>query len=167
MSVSSPTIRLGHRRFRVDLPHLAFATGITGWAAWFGIDAWQASAEVENLILIAPASFAALVLYLIVAACCFRPADAAAPVRQSRHDGASGGKIAGTMAMLAAFAVAGPLIGFDVAIFVYLLAMLLFLGERRLTVLALLPALLALIVVFGFGTLLDAPLPMLLFGDGS
>lgn len=167
MAVSSPTIRIGPRRFRVDLPHLAFATGIAAWAAWYGRDAWLASAEVENLILIVPAAIAAIILYLFVAAGCFRPAETETPVRQSRHGGASGGKIAGTMAMLTAFAVAGPLIGFDVAVFVYLLAMLLFLGERRILVLTLVPVAFTLVVVFGFGTLLDTPLPMLLFGDGS
>ena len=164
---SSPTIRLGRRRYRVDLPHLAFATAIAAWAAWYGHDAWLASRDVENLILIVPATIAAIILYVFVATECLRRLATDAPVQPVRHDVASGGKIAGTMAMLGAFAVAGPLIGFDVSVFVYLLAMLLFLGERRIFVLVSVPALFTLVVVYGFGTLLDTPMPMLLFGDGS
>ena len=60
-----------------------------------------------------------------------------------------------------------PQIGFDIASYLYVLAMLLFLGERRIIVLLLLPAAFAAVVIFGFGTLLDTPLPLLLIGDGS
>lgn len=72
------------------------------------------------------------------------------------------------MALLAAYAAGGPLIGFDVATFAYLLAMLLFLGERRIVVLVLVPGLFCAIAIYCFGTLLATPLPLLFFsGDGS
>ncbi len=151
------------RHISVDWPHLAFATAISGWAAWYCRDAWLANADAENLILIVPVSAAALVLYGVVALGCIRRTAEAVP----RPPVAAFGRILGTMAMLAGFAVAGPLIGFDVVSFVYLLAMLLFLGERRWAVLLLVPVIFAAIVVWGFGTLLDTPLPLLLFGDGS
>ena len=161
------------------MPHLAFATAIAGWCAWFCFDAWHAQRDVENLILIVPASCAALLLYAVVAAGCLREIAApdlaasdfaasnrAAAARPPLEDGL-GGKIMGTMAMLAAYAVAGPMIGFDVASFAYLLAMLLFLGERRIIVLLLVPALFCVIVIYCFGTLLATPLPVLVFGGDA
>src|SRR5580693_1154679 len=109
------------RKIAVDWPHLVFVTGIAGWCVWFCWDAWRSNSGVENLILIVPASAAALLLYLFVVAGCFR-FEPRLPLAKGFAV-----KIAGSMALLAAFVVAGPLIGFDIACFVYMLAMLAFL----------------------------------------
>jgi hypothetical protein len=143
-----------------DLPHLLFASAIAGWCAWFGYDAWLAQRGVENLILIVPGAVAAISLYAVIAVQCVRAVDAPAPASPGRH---GGGKVVGTMALLAAYAVAGPTIGFDISSFVYILAMLLFLGERRILVLLLVPALFCAVVISLFGIVLATPLPLLLF----
>ena len=161
-----PVFQLAGRKIGVDLPHLAFATGLMGWIAWFCRDAWLSDNAIENLILIVPASAVALLLYLFVAASCFKPVETEATA--SPHGRVTSGlalKIAGSMALLAAFAVAGPLIGFDVVSFVYLLAMLLLLGERRIWVLVLAPLIFSALAIYCFGTILATPLPMLLFGE--
>ena len=170
MATSHPTIRLGRLRVSIDLPHLAFATAIAGWAAWYCRDAWKAGVDIENLILILPASIAALILYgFVVASCCRvegrtepRPV---APKDAPAHVAASGVglKIAGSMALLAGLAVAGPLIGFDAACFVYIAAMLAFLGERRIWVLVVAPLLFCLLAIYGFSKLLETPLPLVFF----
>jgi hypothetical protein len=161
MPASLPTFPFRGRTIAVDVPHLAFATAIAVWCAWFCQDAWRAQRDVENLILIVPAT---------IAAGCFRmvagPEQRVAP-RKPLEPGI-GVKIAGTMALLAAYAASGPLIGFDVATLAYILAMLLFLGERRITVLLLVPALFCAVAIYCFGTLLATPLPLLFFsGDAS
>lgn len=160
-------ISLGDARITVDLPHLAFATAIVAWCLWFCRDAWLAQADVENLILIVPAAVAAGILYVFVAAGCFRAVGPADGFETRRPlDSGVGVKIAGTMALLAALVIAGPLIGFDIASFVYILATLWLLGERRIVVLLLVPALFCIVVIYCFDTILPIPLP-LLFLAGS
>jgi len=162
---------IGSRTIVFDLPHLAFATAIAAWCIWFCQDAWRAQRDVENLILILPASLLAAILYVCVAAGCIRIVsapehDAASPRHPLRPGMAT--KIAGTMALLAAYVIAAPLIGFDVVSFVYILAMLLFLGERRILVLLLVPTLFCAIAIYCFDTILATPLPLLFFaGDAS
>lgn len=70
-------ISLRGSRIAVDVPHLAFVTAIVAWCLWFCRDAWLAQADVENLIMIVPAAVAAGILYLFVAAACFRTVGAA------------------------------------------------------------------------------------------
>ena len=170
MSRAHPTFQLLGRTVSIDLPHLAFATAIAGWAAWFCWDAWHSGADVENLILIAPASAAALVLYGFVVASCCRVVEAsggtADPLRQPLADGV-GLKVAGSMALLAGLVTAGPLVGFDVACFLYIAAMLAFLGERRIVVLVLVPLIFCLIAIYGFSKILATPLPLVFFHEAS
>jgi hypothetical protein len=170
MALSRPLISFGGQKIAIDVPHLTFVTGIGGWSAWFCWDAWHASPEVENLILIVPISAAAILLYLFVAAQCFRPVDA--PVaRESRPRKplapGMGVKIAGSMALLAGFVVAGPLVGFDIASFFYMLGMMAFLGERRMLVLLLVPMVFCAVVIYCFNTLLATPLPLLFSRNAS
>ena len=155
----------------VDVPHLGFATAIAAWCAWFCQDAWRAQRDVENLIMILPASLLAVILYCFVAAGCVHivsdPEQGAVAPRQPLAPGMAR-KIAGTMALLATYVVAGPLIGFDIVSFAYILAMLWFLGERRILVLLLVPALFCAIAIYCFNTILATPLPLLFFaGDAS
>ena len=170
MAATQPTFNLSGRQIAIDLPHLAFATAIAGWCAWFLRDAWLSSPDVENMILIAPAGTAAIILYGFVAADCFhRVAGNAepAPLRPPLA-AATGIKILGAMVLLAALVVAGPLVGFDIASFVYLFAMMLFLGERRILVLLLVPLLFCIAAIYCFNAILSTPLPLFFFsGDAS
>ena len=171
MAVLLARFTLGSRTIVIDLPHLAFATAIAGWCIWFCQDAWRAQRDVENLIMILPASVLAVILYVFVAAGCVRivggPGHDEASPRKPLSPGMAG-KIAGTMALLSAYVIAAPLIGFDVVSFAYILAMLWFLGERRILVLLLVPALFCAIAIYCFDTILATPLPLLFFaGDAS
>ena len=166
MSRAHPTFQFGDRKVCVDLPHLAFATAIAGWAGWYAWDASHAGAGIENLILIAPASAGALILYLFVAASCCRVVAGAQDVADGLRPSLAAGvgvKVAGSMALLGGLVVAGPLIGFDVACFVYVAAMLAFLGERRVLMLLLVPLIFCAVGIYGFSKLLGTPLPMVLF----
>ena len=167
MSKAHPTFSLGSRQVSIDLPHLAFATAIGAWAAWFCHDAWKADSAVENMILILPASVAALVLYLFVAAGSVRIVQGeAAPPRKPLDKGV-GLKVLGSMALLAGLVAAGPLIGFDVVCFVYILAMLAFLGERRPLILLLVPLLFCAAAIYGFSKVLATPLPLFFFHEAG
>jgi hypothetical protein len=149
----------------VDLPHLALATVIAGWCAWLCFDAWRSRPGVENLILIAPASLAAVVLYVVVAAGCVRklPAGEDAGSPRAKIASAVMTKVVGSMTLLTVCVVASPLIGFDLGVFAFLVAMLLLLGERRLLVLLLFPALFCAVAIYCFAAILDTPLPLFFF----
>jgi|SRR6516162_3200710 hypothetical protein len=157
------------RKVDVEIPHVAFATGIGGWAVWYCWDAWHANAAVENLILILPVSLIAIVLYVFVIAGSIKRANIP-PEGSSLHQPVSrktGVRIAGSMALLGAFVLTGPLIGFDVASFLYMLLTMAFLGERRILVLVIVPLMFSVIVIYSFGTLLSTPLPVLILWGQS
>ena len=163
-------IPIAGRKISVDVPHLAFATAIAAWCVWYCQDAWRAQANVVNLILIVPGTIAAVLVYAVVAAGCIRivSRNDEPPSGRPRLPTGIGIKIAGTMALLAIFVGAAPEIGFDIASFLYVLAMLLFLGERRILILALVPLVFCVIVIYCFNTILATPLPLLLMpGDAS
>jgi putative tricarboxylic transport membrane protein len=165
-----PVLRLGEWRLAVDVPHLLFASGMALWCVWYGRDAWLAAADVQNLILIAPGTIAAVVLYLVVLKSCLHVTRAAAsPVISERAPLSPLVKrrIAGLMILLAAFVLAAPTLGFDVASFAYLLGTLLFLGERRPLMLILVPLLFCVVAIYCFQTILATPLPLMFFGDAA
>lgn len=167
MSTTYPVVIVSGRKIAIDVPHLTFVTLLSGWAAWFCWDASHASATVENLILILPISVVAIVLYFFVAADCFHRVPAGEEKEPFAREPLARGmavRIAGSMALLAGFVVAGPLIGFDIASFAYTLGMMAFLGERRIWVLLLVPLLFSAVVIYCFSTLLSTPLP-LFFGE--
>jgi hypothetical protein len=158
--------KIADRTFAVDTPNILFATALAGWVAWYCWDAWHANAAVENMILILPVSLAGVALYcFVVAGCIKRVSQAEEPCLPSNEPMGRGLaiKIIGSMAMLAALVLAGPLIGFDIATFAYMLGMMIFLGERRILVLLLFPLVFSAAVIYCFGTLLATPLPVLLF----
>ena len=154
------------RKFTVDIPNIIFATGLASWVAWYCWDAWHANAAVENMILILPVSVLGILLYFFVIAGCIKRVSPDEKQSTPSHEPMARGmaiKIVGSMAMLAALVLAGPLIGFDIASFAYMLGMMLFLGERRILVLLLFPLLFSVAVIYCFGTLLDTPLPVFIF----
>ncbi len=165
MNANAHALDWHDRGSTIDWPHLAFASLIAAWCAWYCWDAWSARADVENLILITPATLLALVLFAVIAVGCLRGARAGATPRKSIA-AATARRIAGTMALLAGLAFTGPLLGFDVATFVYITASLLLLGERRAAVLILVPLLFCAVEIYGFNSLLVIPLPMLIFRAG-
>jgi hypothetical protein len=164
MSAANPIIAVKGRKVAIDLPHLAFATAIAGWVAWFCRDAWLSQPDVENMILILPASIFALTTYLFVVASCFKvvadgePAAGRAPIAKGVAI-----KIAGSMILLGGYVVAGPMLGFDISSFVYMLAMMAFLGERRIIPLLVIPLMFCAVVIYGFNILLSTPLPLFFF----
>jgi hypothetical protein len=166
MSRACPIINVGGRKVAVEIPHFIFVTALAGWAAWFCWDAWHAGPSIENLILIVPVSALAVILYFFVAASCFLRISESEEQLVPREPMARGMavKIAGSMALLGAFVVAGPMIGFDIASFAYMLGMMFFLGERRVLVLLIVPLVFCVAVIYCFNTLLSTPLP-LFFGE--
>ena len=162
MSPSRPGPRLGPWHVAVDVPHLLFILGAGGWVAWYGLDALRAGANIQNLSLIAPCVVLALGLALTIIANCFTLTRATpAPSPRAPLSADFRRRILGTMALLALYVAAAPFAGFDIATFVYILATLAFLGERRPFVLFLIPAVFCAVAIYGFDIILETPLPLL------
>ena len=169
MSDNRSTISWGGRRIAVDAPHLAFVTFIAVWCVWFGLDAFSGRADVENLIMIVPGAIVAFMLYFFVAFGCFHVVGGVVQPEPSRHPLESGVaiKLIGSMALLVGLVAAGPILGFDAASFLYILAMLLLLGERRIAILLLGPVIFCVVAVYGFNSIVTNPLPLLFFRGAS
>jgi hypothetical protein len=164
-----PQLRCGRWLIAVDIPHLLFVTAIAGWCAWYWLDAWMAAADIQNLSLIEPTAILAVVVYLLILPSCIRirsAAHAAGPVLSPRPAlvPAFRTRIIGAMLLLALYVAASVTIGFDVASFCYILATLLFLGERRIAVLLLASAGFCAVAIYCFDTILATPLPLFFFG---
>jgi hypothetical protein len=165
-----PVFKLFGRRVAIDAAHLAFVTAIAAWCLWYGLDAYAAQQTLPNLIFIAPATVLALVFYLVIAASCFHVIGREEQAPECERPPMEKGKprlIAIAIAMLIAFVIIGPTIGFDVAVFVYVGGMLFFLGERRIWNLILTPLIFYLIAIYCFNQILYAPLPLFFFGGDA
>ena len=129
------------------------------------LDTYKASARTENLLLILPASVVIICLALwILGRGVFEykrkspPADEAVPENQPKKKVS----IPIAMAILAAFVLSMDWIGFDVATFLFMSAMMWLQGERRWYWLVPFPVAFAFFVSLFFEYMVPYPMPMLL-----
>ena len=159
-------LHLAGRQVVVDAPHVAFVSAIVGFCAWYLFDARSASTNVQNLLLVEPAAILVLVLYIVILrdAVTVERLGASLPSVSQREKLAPRfrRRIFGAMALLGLYVLTMAEIGFDIATFLYVLATLCLLGERRISVLLLVPLLFSAIVIYAFGTLLSLPVPLLM-----
>ncbi len=115
---------------------LVLATAMTGWCVWYSIDTYGASASIQNLIFIAPATAVVVLLYFILLA---QAAIGRRNGEPAADDARQGGMPTGDevlrplalMVFLGAYAFLLPVIGFDVATVLLIGGGLIVLGERR------------------------------------
>ena len=157
-------ITLAGREVHVDVGHAVFASAVAGFCVWYYVDARAASSNLQNLMLIAPVSALVVVLYLVVLRECVTVGPAP-PARHAKMTRQAGLRIFGSMALLAAYVGLLGFVGFDVATELYVLAELVLLGERRWTVLLLLPLGFTAVAVLAFSVVLANRLPLLI-GSG-
>ena len=158
-------MQLAGRRISIDWPHALFVTAIAGWCEWYFLDARAASADVQNLVLIRPLAILVAILWIMILRETIRFAPAAraqASPQREELDAPTALKIFGSMGLLGLYVASMSAIGLDLATFLYVLATLLLLGERRLAVLLAVPLVFTAIVVLAFDRLLATPLPLLL-----
>lgn len=129
---------------------------LAGLAALYGIDAFRASSEVLNLIMILPVTVAILILcaiqfVLVLAGKAVEP-EPGEPLRQ----------VFPIMLLFAAYVLSLPWLGFDVGTFAFLCAFLWMSGERRLPWLLGYSIAFAGLMAWFFAKMLPYPMPMLL-----
>lgn len=158
----------GERQRAIDWEHLVFLLGIVGFLVWFCWDATAASPTFSNLILIAPVAAVALILCVYIGSIeIFRPSATAKATDQNAADAVPSRFRAGSlkaiallMGLFALFVGAIPYAGFDVASFVFIVATLWLLGERRVMFTLLLALGIAAGISIAALTLLTSPIPM-------
>ncbi|HEY6259770.1 MAG TPA: tripartite tricarboxylate transporter TctB family protein [Xanthobacteraceae bacterium] len=158
---------IASRRITFDLPHALLVTAIAGWCLWYFLDARAASANVQNLVLIQPLAILVAILWITILRETIQveptaEAQEQRPARREQLDGPTALKVFGSMGLLGLYVASMSAIGLDLATFVYVLASLFLLGERRLAVLLAVPVVFTAIVVIAFDRLLATPLPLLL-----
>jgi Tripartite tricarboxylate transporter TctB family len=164
-------LQKGGWRITVDLPHLAFVTGLAGYCTWYFHDVWSNANDSTDLLLIGPLFIAVVILYLFIAVGTINVERAeggratAGPAREALSRFARI-RIFGSMFFFTAYVFSISYIGFDVATFLYVLCALLLLGERRPIVLVALPLVFCALAIYLFRTILQMPMP-LTFGSAQ
>lgn len=160
-------MRIGSYVVRAEPLHIAALAGFAGFVLWYVRDAWRASPHVENTILIVPISVIALLLIVAILPQAVRFEKAAAPVagKASPETPAPWSeryraelRAVGQMILLGGFVFLIPVIGFDIAIFVFVAVSMFVMGERRWLLLLFYPALFALALAGGMQALMSIDL---------
>ena len=139
-----------------------FATALAGFTLWYLHDARANSSDFVDLLLVQPVAIFILILYPFVFYSAIRTPVSRAPENQLTRKTAT--RIFGSMILLSAYAGTLPFLGVDVATPLYVVLVLLLLGERRPLVLIAIPLIFTALVILAFNWLLQMPLPMLFFG---
>jgi hypothetical protein len=146
---------------RTDWGHVAMVLAIALFCAWYLFDAVLASASADNLLLIAPSAVLGILLALGIAWSELRrgwrhaPAEGTNATRKTRRTG--------VFIVLMALYVAGLAYGpFDLATFLFAVAALVALGERRWLFVLVFAAVLTVAVMACLTALLPGTLPLLL-----
>ncbi len=161
----------GEGERRVDSEHLFFLAGILAFLVWYLWTSTVASPTFSNLILIGPVGAVAglLAFYVgateifghtaVMKAAAFGQ-GAAAESAPSRFRAGSLTTIGLLMALFGLFVAAIPYAGFDIATFVFVLAALWLLGERRVLFSLSLSLAIAIALSVAALTLLTFPMPL-------
>lgn len=129
---------------------------LAGLATLYGYDAYQASSEVLNLIMVLPVTFIVLLLCLIQFVIELRGTRTKAPEREGVAD------VAPVIGLFAVYVLTLEWLGFDVGTTLFVASFLLLQGERRWHWLAGYSISLGFGLAWFFSAMLPYPMPMLL-----
>ncbi|MEF2553151.1 tripartite tricarboxylate transporter TctB family protein [Aurantimonas sp. A2-1-M11] len=141
--------------------------GFASFSIWYFLDARSVSSEVENLLLIGPASALSLVLCVAILVREVPKLRMTAAPAAPRGDEAKSfreryGVVAAIIALVV-YVVLMPWLGFDVGTFLFIAASMLIQGERRWWAILSFAAIMAVLTVYSMESILSVPVPSLLF----
>lgn len=135
-------------------------------SCWYLIDAYRASSRVENLLLILPAATVVILLCVwIMGSFVYHTLKKTEVYRQKCAEQPAEKKkvsVFGAMCILSVYILIMDWIGFDVATFLFMVALMFLQGERRVVWLGGFSLLFALLVSLFFEYMIPYPMPMLL-----
>jgi hypothetical protein len=157
-------MRVAGRTYEVDWGHVLVATLVAGACVWYLADARATSTNVQNLLLVQPATILALILYVLILPQCVRrvadtPDQAALPGAARWTDL---GRVAALAAAFGFFTFSLDRLGFDAGTWIFVTVGLFICGERRAWVLAVFPPVFTAAVVVGYQQLLPYPIRTLI-----
>jgi hypothetical protein len=147
----------GAARRQVAWAELGFVTVLAAGVLAFLVEARGVSLDPQNLLLLQPTAWLVLALWAVIAVGCLRrraPADG--EPRESRGDLL---RVVGMVAAFGLFTAGLEQVGYDIAIWLFVMAGLMIGGERNPVALALFPAAFAVAVIHGFRLLIPYPFP--------
>ncbi len=150
----------GRSRPAIDWGHLALLAVIAGLATWYLLDARSVSLNINNLLLVQPTVLFVLGMALLILPQCFRP-QVAVETETAEHSKTDTIKIAAVAVCLGAFIFLIETVGFDLAMFAFVLAAMIICGERRPVPLIVYPTAVTLTLVSGFKALMPYPMTTL------
>lgn len=161
-------MRIGRTRFEGPWGQVVMLLLFVSFTIWYFQDAYRASSNIQNLLLIAPASALVLAValpMLVLEARRLRLVreEATRTEADSRPFRERFGPYAAMVALLV-YTLAMPHLGFDIATFVFIAAGMAIHGERRLLVLIGFPAIVTAGVIYALKNILFTPVPTLLLG---
>ena len=161
-------MRIRGHVYTVDWGHLLFVTLIAAVVIWYLLDARAVSLRMNNLLLVQPVAIFALIMYLLIVPQCFQRADReGVPEKPVEDDPLAPALPTETRALLQIGAVGLALgvlvftlnvIGFDIAIWLFCVAVMVVCNERRPLPLIIFPLAVTLFLVYGFPALMPYPM---------
>ena len=160
-------VRIGRYRIRADGGHLAFATALTAFIAWYGYSTYEAARATADLLLILPGTVFMLLLYGLLLLKEIRVEGSA---REQPVSLARGGAERSLLVKqwiyvgaMAGFLIVAPLAGIEIGSFAFTAATLWLLGSNRIFFNVALSAVFALFISYVFVHLLGLPIGSLVF----
>lgn len=160
-------MRLGKHNYMVDWGHLLVILMIAVICAAYLYDTLDASTRINNILFVLPASIIALLLCIAilpqVVTRIVEPGDKLSKAMSNDENAPKEtwnelGWIALLVVAFGVFVFAVERIGFDLASWLFITLGLFVCGERRILALALYPPIAAVLIVFGFKTLIPYPM---------
>jgi hypothetical protein len=144
-------------RRQVAWAELGFVTVLAAGVLAFLIEARGVSLDPQNLLLLQPTAWLVLGLWAVLAVGCLR--RRAPPADAPRETGGDLLRVVGMVAAFGLFTAGLEQVGYDVAIWVFVVVGLMIGGERHPLALALYPAAFTVAVIYGFRMLIPYPFP--------
>lgn len=143
---------------------LALPIFILAVSVWYLYDAYKAEASTENLLLILPAGVVVIGLCLWIAASQLLSAKAEKVTEKKEEKKTETREVSvlGAMIILAGYVLSMNYIGFDLATFLFILALMFLQGERRISMLIGFSLVFAFLVSLFFEYMIPYPMPMLI-----
>lgn len=152
------------RKFKIDWGHILVATLIVGFCIWYLLDTRDTSLRISNLIFVQPGVVLAIILYLLILPQCVQRIDSSSVNSDSTATSADLTwvqllRVASLAVAFGLFILGMETLGFDVSAWLFMIAGLFISGERRWWVLAVFPAALSILIVYGYALLIPYSFP--------
>ena len=164
-------MRIGNRTYKVDFGHLIFLTAIGGYVTWYLTNTMSVSTHANNILLVAPVAVFALLMVLCVVPQCIQRADIVEEQEKPEQYDPLAPKLPTERRQVARMLTLGgalgvfvfslAFIGFDAAIFFFVITAMAICGERRPLHLLGFAVVVTVVTVYGFKALMPYPMPTL------